>query len=123
MVVMNHFPSIILGYIPKMSMDLHLRLGMVRTREGTLRYTINGEDQGLACENIPPNVHAVVDLYGQCAQVSIVHAAPLSHPSARGALAVAQHTAAVASATAENSQVSTEWPTEKWIKSKEKTTF
>ena len=43
---------------------------MVRTREGTLRYTINGEDQGLACDNIPPNVYAVVDLYGQCAQVS-----------------------------------------------------
>ena len=81
---------------------------MVRTREGTLRYTINGEDQGLACENIPPNVHAVVDLYGQCAQVSIVHAAPLSHPSAPGALAVGQTTAAAAAvaATAENSQVS-----------------
>ena len=108
-------------------MDLHLRLGMVRTREGTLRYTINGEDQGLACENIPPNVHAVVDLYGQCAQVSIVHAAPLSHPSAPGALAVG-HTAAAAAnataaATAENSQVSTAWPTEKWIKSKDVTTF
>ena len=80
---------------------------MVRTREGTLRYTINGEDQGLACENIPPNVHAVVDLYGQCAQVSIVHAAPLSHPSAPGALAVGQTAATTAvAATAENSQVS-----------------
>ena len=90
---------------------------MVRTREGTLRYTINGEDQGLACENIPPNVHAVVDLYGQCAQVSIVHAAPLPHPSAPpGALAVGQTAAAAATtaagATAENSQVSTAWPTE-----------
>ena len=89
---------------------------MVRTREGTLRYTINGEDQGLACENIPPNVHAVVDLYGQCAQVSIVHAAPLQHPAAPGALAVGQTTAAAATtaagATAENSQVSTAWPTE-----------
>ena len=50
-------------------MELSPRLGMVRTREGTLRYTINGEDQGLACDNIPPNVYAVVDLYGQCAQV------------------------------------------------------
>ena len=51
-------------------MEVSPRLGMVRTREGTLRYTINGEDQGLACDNIPPNVYAVVDLYGQCAQVS-----------------------------------------------------
>ena len=81
------------------------RLGMVRTREGTLRYTINGEDQGLACDNIPPNVYAVVDLYGQCAQVSIVHTAPSSHPSAPGTLPVGQ-TMATAVATAENSQVS-----------------
>ena len=50
------------------------RLGMLRTADGSLHYTINGEDQGVACESIPPFVYAVVDLYGQCAQVSIVHA-------------------------------------------------
>ncbi len=41
------------------------RLGMVRNSDGTLHYTINGEDQGIACHNIPPGVFAVVDLYGQ----------------------------------------------------------
>jgi hypothetical protein len=38
---------------------------MVRYGDGTLHYTINGEDQGVACHNIPPGVFAVVDLYGQ----------------------------------------------------------
>lgn len=30
-------------------------------------------EQGIACEHVPPNVYGVIDLYGQCAQVSIVH--------------------------------------------------
>ncbi len=46
---------------------------MIRQTDGSLHYTINGEDQGVACENIPLNVYAVIDLYGQCAQVSVVH--------------------------------------------------
>jgi neuralized-like protein 4 len=41
------------------------RLGMVRCSDGTLHYTINGEDQGIACTNIPAGVFAVIDLYGQ----------------------------------------------------------
>ncbi|CAN7988339.1 unnamed protein product [Ixodes pacificus] len=48
------------------------RVGMMRDSEGCLRYFVNGEDQGIACRNLPPRVWAVVDLYGQCAQVSIV---------------------------------------------------
>ncbi|KAM7309654.1 neuralized-like protein 4 [Ixodes scapularis] len=48
------------------------RVGMMRDSEGCLRYFVNGEDQGVACRNLPPRVWAVVDLYGQCAQVSIV---------------------------------------------------
>ena len=39
--------------------------GMVRCSDGTLHYTINGQDQGVACVNIPPGVFAVIDLYGQ----------------------------------------------------------
>ncbi len=81
------------------------RLGMVRTRDGTLRYTINGEDQGLACDNIPPNVYAVVDLYGQCAQVSIVHSAPLQTASQAAAATAASGLLAT---TAENSQGSSQ---------------
>ncbi len=41
------------------------RIGMVRNADGTLHYMINGEDQGIACHNIPPGVFAVIDLYGQ----------------------------------------------------------
>lgn len=29
------------------------RLGMMRDKDGALHYTVNGEDQGIACENIP----------------------------------------------------------------------
>jgi len=38
---------------------------MVRNADGTLHYLINGEDQGIACHNIPSGVFAVIDLYGQ----------------------------------------------------------
>ena len=55
------------------SLSVGSRLGMIRQTDGSLHYTINGEDQGVACENIPLNVYAVIDLYGQCAQVSVVH--------------------------------------------------
>jgi len=76
------------------------RLGVVRHGDGTIHYTINGEDQGIACDQVPPNIYAVIDLYGQCAQVrlilptslaqlclsqvSIVHT-PASHGLAAGA--------------------------------------
>ncbi|XP_030631842.1 neuralized-like protein 4 [Chanos chanos] len=47
------------------------RIGMMRTASGDLHYYINGVDQGVACTGLPPEVYAVVDLYGQCVQVSI----------------------------------------------------
>ncbi|WAR14180.1 NEUL4-like protein [Mya arenaria] len=47
------------------------RIGMMRCSDGTLHYFLNGVDQGVACSNIPQGVFAVIDLYGQCAQVSI----------------------------------------------------
>uniref|UniRef100_A0A8B9PAZ3 NHR domain-containing protein n=1 Tax=Apteryx owenii TaxID=8824 RepID=A0A8B9PAZ3_APTOW len=52
------------------------RIGMMRTAKGDLRYFINGADQGIACSGLPPGkeVYAVVDLYGQCVQVSITGA-------------------------------------------------
>uniref|UniRef100_A0A3B4B3P8 Neuralized-like protein 4 n=1 Tax=Periophthalmus magnuspinnatus TaxID=409849 RepID=A0A3B4B3P8_9GOBI len=46
------------------------RIGMMRTATGDLHYYINGVDQGVACSGLP-SVFAVVDLYGQCVQVSI----------------------------------------------------
>uniref|UniRef100_A0A9J8DIY4 Neuralized-like protein 4 n=1 Tax=Cyprinus carpio carpio TaxID=630221 RepID=A0A9J8DIY4_CYPCA len=47
------------------------RIGMMRTASGDMHYFINGLDQGVACTGLPPEVFAVVDLYGQCVQVSI----------------------------------------------------
>ncbi|KAL4631473.1 neuralized-like protein 4 isoform X1 [Arapaima gigas] len=47
------------------------RIGMMRTATGDLHYYINGLDQGVACTGLPPEVYAVIDLYGQCVQVSI----------------------------------------------------
>lgn len=34
-------------------------------------FFINGVSYGIAAENIPPNVYALVDLYGKVAQVTI----------------------------------------------------
>lgn len=73
------------------------RIGMMRSSSGNLHYYINGVDQGVACSGLPPGkqphdflilepkpatvwlnhglsvpeVYAVIDLYGQCVQVSI----------------------------------------------------
>ena len=46
---------------------------MLRACDGTLHYTVNGEDQGVAIEGVPPGVHAVIDLYGVCGQASVLH--------------------------------------------------
>ncbi|XP_060796336.1 neuralized-like protein 4 isoform X1 [Neoarius graeffei] len=47
------------------------RIGMMRSASGDLHYYINGVDQGVACTGLPPDVYAVIDLYGQCVQVTI----------------------------------------------------
>ena len=49
------------------------RIGMMRHADATLHYYINGIDQGVACTNIPEGLWAVIDLYGQCSQVTLVH--------------------------------------------------
>lgn len=48
------------------------RVGVMRTPQGGLNIYINGVDQGTAVTGIPPKVYAVVDMYGKCAQVSVV---------------------------------------------------
>ncbi|XP_048476021.1 neuralized-like protein 4 [Rhincodon typus] len=52
------------------------RIGMMRSSNGDLHYFINGVDQGVACSGLPPELYAVVDLYGQCVQVSITSGSP-----------------------------------------------
>ncbi|XP_027562872.1 neuralized-like protein 4, partial [Neopelma chrysocephalum] len=62
------------------------RIGMMRTGTGDLRYFIDGADQGVACSGLPPEVYAVVDLYGQCVQVSLTGATgPADNSLAPGA--------------------------------------
>ncbi|KYN07792.1 Neuralized-like protein 4 [Cyphomyrmex costatus] len=48
------------------------RIGMMRCSDSSLHYFLDGVDQGLACTGLPSNVYPVIDLYGQCAQVTIV---------------------------------------------------
>ncbi|CAB3373695.1 Hypothetical predicted protein [Cloeon dipterum] len=47
------------------------RIGVVRHQNGNLHFFLNGEDQGIACQNVPSGVYGVIDLYGQCSQVTI----------------------------------------------------
>lgn len=65
------------------------RIGVLRHTNGDLHFYLNGDDQGVACEHVPPGntlafdveqplifftvlgVFAVIDLYGQCSQVTI----------------------------------------------------
>jgi len=55
------------------ALNVGYRLGMMRTCEGALHYYINGEDQGVAIDGVPAGVYAVIDLYGVCAQVSVIN--------------------------------------------------
>ena len=48
------------------------RVGVMRTADGSLHLYVNGVDQGCAATAIPSCVWAVVDMYGKCAQVTIV---------------------------------------------------
>lgn len=45
---------------------------MVRKEDGSLHFFVNGVAQGPAAWNVPPSVYAVVDLYGQAAQATIM---------------------------------------------------
>ena len=47
-------------------------VGVMRTATGLLHFFVNGVDQGTAATDVPPNVFAVIDMYGKCAQVSII---------------------------------------------------
>ncbi|XP_076684468.1 neuralized E3 ubiquitin protein ligase 4 [Andrena cerasifolii] len=48
------------------------RIGMMRCSDGSLHYYLDGVDQGFACTGVPSHVYPVIDLYGQCVQVTIV---------------------------------------------------
>lgn len=50
------------------------KIGVVVYEDESLHFFINGIDQGLAATNVPNGVYGVIDLYGQAAKASIVHA-------------------------------------------------
>lgn len=47
-------------------------VGVMRYNNGSLHYFLDGNDQGIACTNVPRNVYPIVDIYGRCTQVSIL---------------------------------------------------
>ncbi|XP_012271059.1 neuralized-like protein 4 isoform X2 [Orussus abietinus] len=48
------------------------RIGIMKHPDTSLHYYLDGIDQGAACTGLPAHVYPVIDLYGQCAQVTIV---------------------------------------------------
>jgi len=48
------------------------RVAVMRTSVGVLHLYVNGVDQGPAATGIPSCMWAVVDMYGKCAQVTVV---------------------------------------------------
>lgn len=47
------------------------RVGILRTPQGELIFSVNGEPKGIAAVGIAKPIWAVVSLYGKCTQVSI----------------------------------------------------
>ena len=47
-------------------------VGVMVNDEAALHLYVNGVDQGIVTRDVPPIVYALVDLYGQCEQVTIV---------------------------------------------------
>ncbi|XP_077998138.1 neuralized-like protein 4 [Glandiceps talaboti] len=60
------------------------RIGMMRASDATLHYHIDGTDMGVACTDVPEGVYAVIDLYGQCAQVRILPSGQDNHAMSNG---------------------------------------
>lgn len=57
------------------------KIAVMRNADKTLQFYLNGVSQGVACEVPNSNVYAVVDLYGQCAQVSLTTCGSPNAPS------------------------------------------
>ena len=47
-------------------------VGVMVNDEAALHLYVNGVDQGIVTRDVPPIVYALIDLYGQCEQVTIV---------------------------------------------------
>lgn len=47
-------------------------VGVMRSSNGELHFFVNGIDQGVSAHHVTGTVYAVIDMYGKCAQVTIV---------------------------------------------------
>ena len=47
-------------------------VGLLVDDDNSLHMYVNGVDQGIAARDVPNPCHGLVDLYGQCEQVTIV---------------------------------------------------
>lgn len=61
-----------------------VRLGVMRSADKSLEFFKDGVSQGSACVVPHSNIYAVVDLYGQCARVSIPCATPVAPLASAG---------------------------------------
>ncbi|KAG5890383.1 hypothetical protein JTB14_029747 [Gonioctena quinquepunctata] len=61
-----------------------VKLGVMRSADKSLEFYKNGVPQGAACVIPHNNIYAVIDLYGQCAQVSIPCASPMAALASTG---------------------------------------
>lgn len=84
-------------------------IGIKRHDDSSLHYYLDGIDQGEACTGLPALVYPVIDLYGQCAQVSIV-SNPIP-PSEMDDLSVQQ---VESHAQSESTVLPTSHPLHKW---------
>lgn len=66
-----------------MSLQAGDTVGVVRKEDGSLHFFVNGVAQGPAAWNVPSSVYAVVDLYGQAAQATIMDDMGETRPSYR----------------------------------------
>lgn len=53
--------------------QLNSTIGLLIDEDSRLHLYINDVDQGIAATDLPPYVYGVIDLYGQCEQISIVN--------------------------------------------------
>jgi len=57
------------------------RVGVMRTKDGCLLFSVNGQNLGVAAVGIPEKIYGVLDLYGQAAEASVVQAEGTCPPS------------------------------------------
>lgn len=69
------------------------RVGIMRTAQGELVFSVNDETKGIAAVGIDKPVWAVVSLYGKCTQVSIYSNEPSANCGVVAATAIAMATA------------------------------